>query len=133
MVVISSTILHDRECETGVDSTPVDQNRAGAALAMIAALLGAGQIKMVPQQVEQGRPRLDLELGCAAVDHQLYCNPILYRDGRLSRACLRHFSPPHEWRKVIPQLVASYPINDPCGRWQVLPHRDHIVRATSRR
>jgi hypothetical protein len=43
---------------------------AGAALAVIAALLGAGQIEMVAQRVQQSRPRRKLELPFDAVDGQ---------------------------------------------------------------
>ena len=53
-------VLHDRERQAGIDPPPVDQHRAGAALAVIAALLGAGQVEMVAQRVEQRRPRRDL-------------------------------------------------------------------------
>ena len=65
-------VLHDRQREAGIDPPPVDQHGAGAALAVIAALLGAGQIEMVAQRVEQGRPRRELELRLDAVDGQRY-------------------------------------------------------------
>ena len=55
-------VLHHRQREAGIDAPAVDQHRAGAALAVVAALLGAGEVEMVAQRVEQGRPRRDLEL-----------------------------------------------------------------------
>jgi hypothetical protein len=39
--------LHDSQCQAGIDPPPVDQNGARAALSVIAALLGAGQVEMV--------------------------------------------------------------------------------------
>jgi len=42
----------------------------GAALAVIAAFLGAGQAELVAQQVEQGGPGLHLELTAFAVQLQ---------------------------------------------------------------
>jgi hypothetical protein len=41
MVVISSSLVHDGERQAAVDAAPVDQHRAGAALAVVAALLAA--------------------------------------------------------------------------------------------
>src|SRR3954471_21830001 len=43
----------DREDQTGTDRFAVDQYGAGAALAFRAALFGAGEPKVIPQQVEQ--------------------------------------------------------------------------------
>ena len=63
-------VLHHRERQAGIDPPPVHQHRAGAALAVVAALLGSGQIEMVAQRVEQGRPRRHLELPLDAVDDQ---------------------------------------------------------------
>ena len=52
--------LHlDRERRAGVDRPAVDDHRAGAAGAAIAAALVAGQIGAHAQRVEQRDPRLD--------------------------------------------------------------------------
>ena len=52
-------VLHHCERQAGVDAPAVHQDGASAALAVIATLLGARQVKMVAQGVEQGRPRRD--------------------------------------------------------------------------
>ena len=70
MVVTFGAVLHDGERQARIDPPAVDQHRAGAALAVIAALLRAGQVEMVAQRVEQGRPRRDIELRLDAVDGQ---------------------------------------------------------------
>ena len=46
----------------------VDQHRAGAALAMVAALLGAGQADVLAQRVEQRGPHVERQLMALAVD-----------------------------------------------------------------
>ena len=38
-------VLHDGQGQAGIDAPAVDQHRAGAALAVVAALLGAGQVE----------------------------------------------------------------------------------------
>ena len=48
-----AAFMHDRECQAGVGRVAVDQHGAGAALAVIAALLGAGQVEAFAQGVEQ--------------------------------------------------------------------------------
>lgn len=45
-------VLHDGERQAGIDPPTVDQNRAGAALTVVAAFFGAGQCKMVTQCVQ---------------------------------------------------------------------------------
>ena len=61
-------VLHDREREARIDPPPVDQNGAGAALAVVAALLGAGEVEMETQRVEQRGPRRDGQLARDPVD-----------------------------------------------------------------
>jgi len=68
--------------EAGIDPPPVDQHRARAALAVIAALLGGGQVEMVAQRIEQGRPRRELELSPDAVDDQHYWDLLRHRNIR---------------------------------------------------
>ncbi len=46
----------------------VDMHGAGAALALVAALLGAGQAEMIAQGVEQRDTRLDLQFMAMSVD-----------------------------------------------------------------
>jgi hypothetical protein len=55
-----SILLHDREGETGIDAPPVDQHRAGPALAAVAAFLGSGQTQVLPERVEQRNACIDL-------------------------------------------------------------------------
>ena len=50
--------MTDREGEAGIDPPSVDDDRTGAALAAVAALLGSGQIEMFAKKVEQGDPRV---------------------------------------------------------------------------
>ena len=47
---------------------PSGDHRAGAALAVIAALLGAGEVQVVAQRVEQRGARVELESVLFAVD-----------------------------------------------------------------
>ena len=63
-------VLHHRESEARIDPPAIDQDRAGAALAVVAALLGPGEIEMQAQQVEQRRPRRDREFVLDAIDVQ---------------------------------------------------------------
>src|SRR5262249_39235522 len=44
-------VLHDRKRQAGVDRPAVDQNRTGAALAVVAALLGPGEIEIETQRI----------------------------------------------------------------------------------
>ena len=61
----------DGEGQAGVDPPVVDQHRAGAALAAVAAFLGAGQGHALAQEVEQGHPRVvERYRPCLAVDGQ---------------------------------------------------------------
>ncbi len=60
-------VLHDGKGETGIDAAAVQQHRAGAALAVVAAFLGPGQAQMVAQEVEQAGPRRDRQLALHTV------------------------------------------------------------------
>src|SRR5439155_25098537 len=64
-------VLHDGEREAGIDAPAVHQHRAGAALTMIAPLLGAAQRKMVPQGVEQRGPGHEIERVTDAIDDKM--------------------------------------------------------------
>src|SRR5215213_6522206 len=54
-------IFHHRQCQTCEDPPAIDQYGASAALTLVAALLGAGQVEMIAQCVEKGRPRVEIE------------------------------------------------------------------------
>ena len=60
--------VHDGERETGIDAPAVGDHRAGAALAVVAALLGAGEMQVIAQRVEQRGARVELERLLFAVD-----------------------------------------------------------------
>ena len=61
-------VFHDRQCQAGIDAPAVDQHGAGAALTVVAALLGPGEVEMQTQCVEQRGPRRDVQLVIDAVD-----------------------------------------------------------------
>jgi hypothetical protein len=47
-----SAVLHDRESKTGVDPPTLDQDRACAALPVIAALLCSGQTETIAERIQ---------------------------------------------------------------------------------
>ena len=59
-------VVGDREREAAVGPPPVDEDRARAALAVVAALLRAGEVEVLAEQVEQRGADVDgeLVLGC---------------------------------------------------------------------
>jgi hypothetical protein len=57
-----------RQGKTGKNPFAIDMAGAGAALALVAALLGPGHLKMIPQRIEQGYPWLDIERMGLAID-----------------------------------------------------------------
>ena len=52
------TVVRDRQREARIDTPAIDQDGAGAALAAIAALLGAGQVETFAQEVEERDARI---------------------------------------------------------------------------
>ena len=60
--------MGDGEREAGVGAAAVEQDRAGAALAVVAALLRAGEAEVLAQEVEQRGARVDVEAVLLAVD-----------------------------------------------------------------
>ena len=70
IVVMLSTLVHDRERQAGSDPPPIDDHRARAALALIAALLGAGEKQALAQRIEQRGPRVEFELAGHAVHRE---------------------------------------------------------------
>jgi hypothetical protein len=62
----------DRECKARIDPAPVDNDRAGAALAAVASLLCSGQIELLTQEIEQRDPRIGKrDLAPHAVDDEI--------------------------------------------------------------
>jgi hypothetical protein len=61
----------------GIDGVPIQDDGAGAAGGTVTDFLGAGDVQMVAQRIEQGHTRLDVQLAGFAVDSQ--------RDGNSSR------------------------------------------------
>jgi hypothetical protein len=49
-------VLHHRQGQARIDAPAVEEDGAGAALAVIAALLRPGEVEMKPQRVEQRGP-----------------------------------------------------------------------------
>jgi hypothetical protein len=63
-------VFHDRQGQTGVDALAIHQDRASPALPMVASLFGAGQVEVLAQGVEQGRPRRHVHLFLCAVNSE---------------------------------------------------------------
>ena len=59
MVVMLVALVHHGEGQAGIDAPAVHQHRAGAALAVVAALLGAGEAQVFAQGVEQRGARIE--------------------------------------------------------------------------
>ena len=53
---------------TGIDAVPVDDHRAGAALGLVAADLGAGQPQVIAQHLSQKAAGRDVERVRCTVD-----------------------------------------------------------------
>ena len=62
IVVMLVAFVHDGERQAGIDPAAVDDHGAGAALALIAALLGAGEMEVLAQRVQQRGARIELKL-----------------------------------------------------------------------
>ena len=58
----------DGEDRAGLDAAAVDQHRARAALARVAADVRAGQQQLLAQEVDEEQARLDVALAHLAVD-----------------------------------------------------------------
>ena len=58
------------EHQAGKDRLPVDQNRAGATLTQLAAMLGSGQREIFTQNFEQRFVRRKRHLGRLAVERE---------------------------------------------------------------
>ncbi len=53
-----SAVVTDRKRQAGIDPPSVDDDRAGAALAAVAALLGSGQMQAFAKKIEQRDARI---------------------------------------------------------------------------
>jgi hypothetical protein len=62
------TVLHNSQCKARIDPPAIDQNRTGAALAVVATLLRSGQTKMDAQRIKERSPRSERQLVRHAVD-----------------------------------------------------------------
>ncbi len=78
-------VAGDGQRQAGIHPHAVHQHGAGAALAVVAALLGAGQAEMVAQRIEQGRARIELEFLCLLI-HREATRALSGGAGRLSGA-----------------------------------------------
>src|SRR5262249_49755235 len=56
------------ELAAGVDGLAVDEHGAGAALAAVAADLGAGEIQLIAEELGEGPAVVDLDAAAAAVE-----------------------------------------------------------------
>ena len=100
MVVTALPCDLDAQDQAGIDQPAVQDDVAGAAVAVVAAFLRAGQPQLVAQHFEQALPRLAEELGRLAVDRRL--------DVNLLRARLSSPSPAR-WRSAAPASSGRRP------------------------
>ena len=70
------------EREAGQHAAPIDEHRAGAALALIAALLRAGQLESLAERIQQDDARIELQRSCRSIDIERHLDKVLCR-GRL--------------------------------------------------
>jgi len=64
--------MHDRERQTTIDALSIDDDRAGAALPLVAALLRAGQPEMLAQRIEQSGARVEIEGIAPSINREAY-------------------------------------------------------------
>src|SRR5437870_5289363 len=64
-------VMHHRERQTAIDTLSVDDDRAGAALSLIAAFLRAGQRQMLAQCIEQRGARIKIDGVGPPVDREI--------------------------------------------------------------
>ncbi len=62
------TLVHHRQGQAGVHPPAVHHHGAGAALAVVAAFLGAGELQLFAQGIEQGQPGVGGKTAGRAVD-----------------------------------------------------------------
>ena len=90
MVIFAAFGLH-REDQAGAHRLAVDQHGAGAADAVLAADVGAGEAKLMAQAVGERQARLDIDADLLAVDFEFGGHVLLPRrrgfERALGRAC----------------------------------------------
>ncbi len=87
MVVISRPSYAAASGEAGIDAPAVHEHRARAALAVVAALLGAREVQVLAQRVEQRHARVEHQLVHAPIHAQAHRDR---RSGPRSRGRDRH-------------------------------------------
>jgi hypothetical protein len=60
-----------RKGEAGENTLAIDMDGAGAALALVASLLRAGEAQMLAQRIEERDARLDFDFMSLAIDFKL--------------------------------------------------------------
>src|SRR5262245_12114963 len=85
-------VMHHRECQAAIDALSIDDDRAGAALSLVAALLRTGQREMLSQSIEQRGPRIEVQGIVPPVDREPY---VLARQRSSLRRRLAH----RGWRR----------------------------------
>jgi len=63
-------LVRDGEGQAAIDAPAVEQDGAGAALPVVAALLGAGEAEPLAQRIQQRRARIDNQRVCCPVHLQ---------------------------------------------------------------
>src|SRR5262249_43687790 len=61
-------IVHNRQREARIDAPALEENGAGAALAVVAPLFRSGEVEIEAQRIEQRGPWCDCEFALHAVD-----------------------------------------------------------------
>ena len=62
--------MHTGERQAGIDAAAVDHDGAGAALAVVAALFGAGEVQVIAQRIQQRRAGVGVKTMVFAVNGQ---------------------------------------------------------------
>ncbi len=86
----------NRQHEAGTHGRAIDNDRAGAAHAVLAADMGSGEPQMVAQAIRERQPRLNLHFDLSTVDTKSHCHGelLLSSRGRALERALDHR--PHE-------------------------------------
>jgi len=65
-----AALLHDGERQTGVDADAVNDYGAGAALAVVAAFFGAGEVEVLAKCVQQSDAQIERKMVRFTVDRE---------------------------------------------------------------
>ena len=109
-------LMHDRQRQARIDAPSVDDHGAGAALAVIAALLGAGEMQMFAECIQQRRAGIDIEFTHGAVHRERHlcgwghdgCRRWNVRHGILSFGGLGGSSDGYRRRRANKQVPPRY-------------------------